>query len=980
MKLFPHNQKAVDAVRKHYSDGNRKAAVVHATGTGKSLVAAEVASVYDKVLVLAPNNFVLDETRKWMPNAEFCTYMSMLYNLQPKTYDLIVLDEFHRAGAPEWSKGVDRLLEANKEANLLGLSATHVRYLDDNRNMADELFDGNIVSYINLKDAIDRGILPNPTYISALYLTSEEVKKMSDKINASNNSIDWKNDKTRHLSGIKDSWDKASGVSGIMRKYFRRDMKRIIVFCSKVCNAEESRFLIGKWLSGAGFNRVMFYHIDYTNERIQEHMAMFQEDDYDGIKVAISVNMLNEGIHVPRVDGIVMLRSTISRIIIEQQVGRCLTADNKDNNPVVLDLVNNMDIIRYDSKYTFSDGSYSEEKEKSESDGFPFKVIDECRDIRLFYEQMEREIITRGEDIEVHIERMLAWVAENGTVLYNSCPEAAWFRDLLRSNRRNRFEDVIQRLRNIGIMLPMEAFPRLSWDEKFQVFLDWKKEHHGKIPSSTDKEIGVWVHYQISEFNLGRLTAERSEKVKNEMIIHVMTDEEVMDILRKAISNGEDINKYSKGHGDISAFIRKIKTTEYKMSHLEIAIELYNAGLKTDIPYTFEAGYQYAKKYFDEHLEFGKKRGMTVFKNCPDRYIRNWRIQIATKYDKCTTDQQRMLNEMGIHMRILAPLEIRLEKIEDEYSKIGELSPKNRQWISVHKDELKERGLWSRVKQAGYIELGDSAKLMMERFEEIHKDGRVRSINELPSDVYSFIRREINADRKYGIRMREIGYRSVKEVTEENKKMFSEWLAENRCIPQAKKNNGNVMSEDVEYRCYVCMSTWSKCKTPQLVKFVNDELAKYGLSYQVKGMTLQDYRNEFICKVTAFRDSGGDYLSLHKKDKLYNMIDSYRRKAIANNDSEILDLLKSVGAMISPEERAAIKLDSSIMEIASFLASGGKMSCKCKYYVKLKHYGTCVANGTIAPHILDVLKKYHFVLDDGSFCNYIGREYNFEIK
>ncbi|MEI3148229.1 MAG: DEAD/DEAH box helicase family protein [Merdibacter sp.] len=57
--------------------------------------------------------------------------------LQP---DLIILDEFHRAGAAEWSKGVNRLIELYPEAMLLGLSATHIRYLDNQRDMADELF------------------------------------------------------------------------------------------------------------------------------------------------------------------------------------------------------------------------------------------------------------------------------------------------------------------------------------------------------------------------------------------------------------------------------------------------------------------------------------------------------------------------------------------------------------------------------------------------------------------------------------------------------------------------------------------------------------------------------------------------------------------------------------------------------------------------------------------------------------------------
>lgn len=83
-------------------------------------------------------------------------------------------------------------------------------------------------------------------------------------------------------------------------------------------------------------------------------MEDFESDNYDGLKVAISVNMLNEGIHVPHVDGIIMLRSTISRLIIEQQIGRCLTAENILKRPVVLDLVNNMDTMLLDYNKTYS--------------------------------------------------------------------------------------------------------------------------------------------------------------------------------------------------------------------------------------------------------------------------------------------------------------------------------------------------------------------------------------------------------------------------------------------------------------------------------------------------------------------------------------------------------------------------------------------------------------------------------------------------
>ena len=65
-------------------------------------------------------------------------------------------------------QGVQRLLAAYPRAGLLGLSATNVRYLDNRRDMAQELFEGHIASYMTLGEAVVRGILPAPVYVLSL--------------------------------------------------------------------------------------------------------------------------------------------------------------------------------------------------------------------------------------------------------------------------------------------------------------------------------------------------------------------------------------------------------------------------------------------------------------------------------------------------------------------------------------------------------------------------------------------------------------------------------------------------------------------------------------------------------------------------------------------------------------------------------------------------------------------------------------------
>ena len=139
LHLLPHNREAYEKVMAHF-ENHQRAAIVHATGTGKSYCIAAIASHFSKVLVMAPNNFVLNETQKVCnEGVEFRTYASSIYDEVPSTgYDLIVLDEFHRAGAPGWGHGVKKIIAANPIAKILGTSATHIRYLDHERDMAEE--------------------------------------------------------------------------------------------------------------------------------------------------------------------------------------------------------------------------------------------------------------------------------------------------------------------------------------------------------------------------------------------------------------------------------------------------------------------------------------------------------------------------------------------------------------------------------------------------------------------------------------------------------------------------------------------------------------------------------------------------------------------------------------------------------------------------------------------------------------------------
>ena len=166
VELFKHNAVAYQKVTKMFETENR-VAVVHPTGCGKSFISLKwLEENRDKRAVfLAPTVSILRQITKHIescgmsikdfPLLRRYTYSKLsrmtAEEISKLDVDMIVLDEFHRCGASEWSRGIASLINNNSSAKVLGFSATPIRYLDEHRNMVEELFHGNIASEIHLK-------------------------------------------------------------------------------------------------------------------------------------------------------------------------------------------------------------------------------------------------------------------------------------------------------------------------------------------------------------------------------------------------------------------------------------------------------------------------------------------------------------------------------------------------------------------------------------------------------------------------------------------------------------------------------------------------------------------------------------------------------------------------------------------------------------------------------------------------------------
>jgi superfamily II DNA or RNA helicase len=445
--LLPHNRLAYQMVMQSLSQNDRTC-IVHPTGTGKSYLTAAVSEKYKRILILAPNNFAIDEVKKvtyWHKGIDYMTYSLLMYRGASDNYDLIVLDEFHRAGADMWGDAVKRLISENPQAKVLGTSATPVRFLDKERDMAVELFDGNIASQMSLGEAWSRNILPIPTYVTGLFDFSTTAKETSRKIEESQNlSSEEKAQRLKMLHNIELEWQTSHGMPAIIRKYVRKDVYRVIVFCNDLKSLRQLEYTVKEWFDSAGIpiDSINYLHHKLSDKKKAKAMADFKTDSNKGAKIILAVNMLNESVHIPNVDVVIMLRTTASRIIYLQQLGRCLSAANAEK-PVVLDMVDNISSTSciHDISNEFELREVGRAK-MERREPRTFTIYDHMQEIRDIVSNLELGII--HVPVETRVANLRQFVSQHGRL-----PKRVENKDyrnysILRAYHREEIEDIIQ--------------------------------------------------------------------------------------------------------------------------------------------------------------------------------------------------------------------------------------------------------------------------------------------------------------------------------------------------------------------------------------------------------------------------------------------------------------------------------------------------------------------------------------------------------
>lgn len=519
VSLFRHNQEAYfAAVDMLAAEG--KAAVVHPTGTGKSFIGFKLCedNPGKTVCWLSPSEYIfktqIENLKRvsdgFVPgNIKFFTYAKLVTitdkELRDIKADFIVIDEFHRCGAEMWGQGVQKVLKMYPNAPILGLSATAIRYLDNQRNMADELFDGNIASEMTLGEAIVRGILDPPTYVLSVFAYQQDYDKIKARVRRTKSKV-VRDSAERYLEGLRRALEMADGLDVIFDKYMTDRMGKYIVFCSSLEHIREMRKNVPDWFAKLDTNPHI-YTVYSNDSAADKTFADFRNDNSNHLKLLFCIDMLNEGVHVDGISGVILFRPTVSPIIYKQQIGRALSvSDSKEK--IIFDIVNNienlysisavqqeMQIAINNYRFLGEDGYVVNER---------FKVIDELRNARELFEHLN-ETLTASWDMMYSYAKQ--YYAQYGNLLIPRRYKTAdgyglgsWIftqRKIYNGEQYGSLgEDRINKLEAIGMV--WDSVRELSWKRYYAAAKQYY-ETNGDLKVSalfvTDKGInlGTWI-------------------------------------------------------------------------------------------------------------------------------------------------------------------------------------------------------------------------------------------------------------------------------------------------------------------------------------------------------------------------------------------------------------------------------------------------------------------------------------------------------
>ena len=322
--------------------GENKALVIAATGSGKTyLCAFDVKKARPKrVLFLVHRENILIKAKQSFESIVDSSFTCGLYtgnkkelnkkylfstiqtmsldfkNFKKDEFDYIVVDEAHHIVSPSYK----RVLEYFKTKFLLGLTATSNRM---DGSSIYKVFDNNIACDIRLNDALENKLVVPFHYYGITDIESIDYS-----------SIDMT--KIEELTKVLKVNKRVEYIIEKMNLYSHCGYKRkVIAFCV----SKEHCIYMSEQFNKRGINSTYLISNNTISQR--EDAIKNLEDDTNCLEVIFTVDIFNEGVDIPSINTVLMLRPTNSPIVFTQQLGRGLRKHKGKEFLTVLDFIGN---------------------------------------------------------------------------------------------------------------------------------------------------------------------------------------------------------------------------------------------------------------------------------------------------------------------------------------------------------------------------------------------------------------------------------------------------------------------------------------------------------------------------------------------------------------------------------------------------------------------------------------------------------------
>ncbi|MEL6344508.1 MAG: DUF3427 domain-containing protein [Myxococcota bacterium] len=346
VRPYPFQQEILEQLEAERAvHGRYRNLVVAATGTGKTVMAAldyarvRAAEGELRLLFVAHRGQILKQAMRQFREvlrdgsfgellveglrpehghhvfASIQSLSARIDSIASDAYDFVIVDEFHHSEAPTYKRLLDRL----QPTYLLGLTATPER--------ADGLdvlhhFDGHMPIELRVWDAIDRGLLCPFQYFGlhdGVDLREIQWSRQGYALGALTKLY------TAHDARVR------LVLEQIKQHIGRPQEMKALGFCVSVAHA---KFMAQKFRE-AGLAAVAVTGLTAPANRT----SAIRDLEAGAVQVLFTVDLFNEGVDIPSVDTLLMLRPTQSSTIFLQQLGRGLRLHPGKRSLTILDFI-----------------------------------------------------------------------------------------------------------------------------------------------------------------------------------------------------------------------------------------------------------------------------------------------------------------------------------------------------------------------------------------------------------------------------------------------------------------------------------------------------------------------------------------------------------------------------------------------------------------------------------------------------------------